>query len=192
MVKPFAFAELLARIDTIARRPNLRAEVTALRQGDLHLDLLTREAHRAGVLIDLQPREFLLSSTSWNARSGPDPDHSAGSGLGPAFRPQDQRCGNPCQPVARQDRQAVRQGLPHHPARGGLCVSAVTAPRRLSWSMRFALMISGVFCRGRRSGRGHRLCALVGRIDGPIAPRRGKHGRQSGLHAAERRSSGSA
>ena len=60
MVKPFAFAELLARIDTIARRPNLRAEVTELRQGDLHLDLLTREAHRAGVLIDLQPREFLL------------------------------------------------------------------------------------------------------------------------------------
>ena len=60
IVKPFAFAELLARIDTIARRPGLRAEVTELRQGDLHLDLLTREARRAGQVIDLQPREFLL------------------------------------------------------------------------------------------------------------------------------------
>ncbi|MFD2173278.1 response regulator transcription factor [Rhodobacter lacus] len=60
MVKPFAFVELLARIDTIARRPALRAEVTELVQGDLRLDLLSREAWRAGQKIDLQPREFLL------------------------------------------------------------------------------------------------------------------------------------
>ncbi len=44
-----------------------------------------------------------------------------------------------------QDRQALRQGLSHHLARGRLRVSTMTAPRRLSWSMRFALMISGVF-----------------------------------------------
>lgn len=60
MVKPFAFAELLARIDTIARRPALKAEVTELVAGDLHLDLLKREARREGQPIDLQPREFLL------------------------------------------------------------------------------------------------------------------------------------
>ncbi|SOC14861.1 response regulator [Rhodobacter maris] len=60
MVKPFAFVELLARIDTIARRPALRAEVTELVQGDLRLDLLSREAWRAGQKIELQPREFLL------------------------------------------------------------------------------------------------------------------------------------
>lgn len=60
LVKPFAFAELLARIDTIARRPALRPEVTELVQGDLRLDLLSREAWRAGTRIELQPREFLL------------------------------------------------------------------------------------------------------------------------------------
>lgn len=60
MVKPFAMAELLARIDTIARRPALRPEVTELLAGDLRLDLLKREARREGQAIDLQPREFLL------------------------------------------------------------------------------------------------------------------------------------
>lgn len=60
MVKPFAFVELLARIDTIARRPALRPEVTELVQGDLRLDLLAREAWREGRRIELQPREFLL------------------------------------------------------------------------------------------------------------------------------------
>lgn len=60
MVKPFAFVELLARIDTIARRPTLRPEVTELVQGDIRLDLLAREAWRDGQRIDLQPREFML------------------------------------------------------------------------------------------------------------------------------------
>lgn len=60
MVKPFAFVELLARIDTIARRPALRPEVTELVQGDLRLDLLSREAWREGQRIELQPREFML------------------------------------------------------------------------------------------------------------------------------------
>jgi two-component system OmpR family response regulator len=60
MVKPFAFVELLARIDTIARRPALKEEVTELAVGDLRLDLLKREATREGKTIELQPREFLL------------------------------------------------------------------------------------------------------------------------------------
>lgn len=60
MVKPFALTELLARIDTIARRPALKAEVTELVAGDLRLNLLRREATREGQAIDLQPREFLL------------------------------------------------------------------------------------------------------------------------------------
>jgi two-component system OmpR family response regulator len=60
MVKPFAFAELLARIDTISRRPALKDEITELRVGDLHLDLLTRCATREGKPIDLQPKEYLL------------------------------------------------------------------------------------------------------------------------------------
>ncbi len=60
IVKPFAFVELLARIDTIRRRPATRTEVTELAVGGLRLDLLTREATREGQSIDLQPREFLL------------------------------------------------------------------------------------------------------------------------------------
>lgn len=60
MVKPFAFVELLARIDTIRRRPATRDEVLELKTGDIRLDLLTREVTRAGHRIELQPREFLL------------------------------------------------------------------------------------------------------------------------------------
>lgn len=60
MVKPFSFAELLARIEAIARRPALAAELTELVQGELHLNLLTRTASRAGREISLLPREFLL------------------------------------------------------------------------------------------------------------------------------------
>ncbi|WP_071675706.1 response regulator transcription factor [Nioella nitratireducens] len=60
MVKPFAFVELLARIDTIGRRPSLRNEVTTLTAGDLQLDLLSRKVTRGGDVIDLQPREFQL------------------------------------------------------------------------------------------------------------------------------------
>jgi two-component system, OmpR family, response regulator len=60
MVKPFAFVELLARIDVIARRPALKEEITELVVGDLRLDLLRRELVREGKVIELQPREFLL------------------------------------------------------------------------------------------------------------------------------------
>lgn len=60
MVKPFAFVELLARIDTILRRPAMREEVLELTAGELRLDLLKREVSRAGERIELQPREFLL------------------------------------------------------------------------------------------------------------------------------------
>ena len=60
MVKPFAFVELLARIDTIRRRPALRDEVLELVMGDLRLDLIKREVTRGGQTIPLQTREFLL------------------------------------------------------------------------------------------------------------------------------------
>jgi len=60
LVKPFALAELSARIQALARRPVLQKEVTELQVADLKLDLLTRQASRAGHEIDLQPREYLL------------------------------------------------------------------------------------------------------------------------------------
>jgi two-component system, OmpR family, response regulator len=60
LVKPFAFAELLARINALARRPPLTDTPTVLRAGDLEMDLLKRTVTRRGHLIELQPREFQL------------------------------------------------------------------------------------------------------------------------------------
>jgi DNA-binding response OmpR family regulator len=60
LTKPFAFSELLARIQALIRRSTGTVDPTALRAGDLSLDLLTRETMRADKKIDLQPREFML------------------------------------------------------------------------------------------------------------------------------------
>ena len=61
LTKPFAFVELLARIEALARRPRAGAAPEALlRVADLELDLLARTARRGGHAIELQPREFRL------------------------------------------------------------------------------------------------------------------------------------
>src|SRR6185295_11331788 len=60
LVKPFAFAELLARVNALARRPPSQDVRTELSVADLRLDLLKRAVTRAGRRIDLQPREFQL------------------------------------------------------------------------------------------------------------------------------------
>lgn len=60
LVKPFAFAELLARINALARRPPLATLETTLRVADLEMDLLKRTVVRAGRRIELQPQEFKL------------------------------------------------------------------------------------------------------------------------------------
>jgi two-component system OmpR family response regulator len=58
LVKPFAFAELLARVEALARRSATVMKETVLRVGDLELDLVSRTANRAGEEIELLPREF--------------------------------------------------------------------------------------------------------------------------------------
>jgi len=60
LVKPFAFSELIARINALIRRPPMQAESTVLKVGDLELDVVRRTVRRAGQTIDLQPREFTL------------------------------------------------------------------------------------------------------------------------------------
>ncbi|PWC48089.1 XRE family transcriptional regulator [Azospirillum sp. TSA6c] len=60
LVKPFAFAELLARLNALVRRPPLNDIPTVLRVADLEMDLLKRSVTRSGESIDLQPREFQL------------------------------------------------------------------------------------------------------------------------------------
>ncbi len=60
LTKPFAFSELLARVEALARRGKSDAPLTKLNVGDLELDLLSRQVRRAGQKVDLQPREFRL------------------------------------------------------------------------------------------------------------------------------------
>ena len=60
LTKPFAFSELLARIEALLRRSGLSADPGELRVADLRLDLRTRRAVRANQPIALQPREFRL------------------------------------------------------------------------------------------------------------------------------------
>ena len=60
LTKPFAFSELLARVQALIRRASQTPEPTRLVVGDLSLDLLSREVRRGGEKIELQPREFAL------------------------------------------------------------------------------------------------------------------------------------
>ena len=60
LVKPFAFSELLARVNALARRPPAISEQTILQVGDLSMDLVRRRVTRSGQEIELQPREFTL------------------------------------------------------------------------------------------------------------------------------------
>lgn len=60
LVKPFAFYELLARVNALSRRPPLQTERTVLKVADLELDLVRRHVTRQGSVINLQPRELAL------------------------------------------------------------------------------------------------------------------------------------
>ena len=60
LTKPFAFSELLARVQALIRRQSSGVEPTRLTAGDLSMDLLTRSVKRGEMEIELQPREFAL------------------------------------------------------------------------------------------------------------------------------------
>jgi two-component system, OmpR family, response regulator len=60
LVKPFAFAELLARLEVLVRRSDVKAIETTIKVADLELDQMSHCVKRAGQTIDLQPREFRL------------------------------------------------------------------------------------------------------------------------------------
>jgi len=60
LVKPFAFSELSARLTALVRRPPMQAEETRLQLADLEVDLIKHTVVRAGVPIQVQPREFRL------------------------------------------------------------------------------------------------------------------------------------
>jgi two-component system, OmpR family, response regulator len=60
LVKPFAFSELLARVEILGRRQYKQTQTTTLSAQGLEIDLMTRKVKRAGVSIELQSREFRL------------------------------------------------------------------------------------------------------------------------------------
>ncbi len=60
LVKPFAFSELLARIEALLRRGEMKPDASLLKVADLELDRLTHAVKRAGKIINLQPREYLI------------------------------------------------------------------------------------------------------------------------------------
>ena len=60
LVKPYAFAELIARVEALSRRRETGAVATTLKVGELEMNLINRTVHRQGKEIDLQPREFQL------------------------------------------------------------------------------------------------------------------------------------
>jgi two-component system, OmpR family, response regulator len=67
LVKPFAFSELMARLNALARRPPVQEQRIILNVMDLELDLVKRRARRGSQNIELQPREFLLLETLMRA-----------------------------------------------------------------------------------------------------------------------------
>ncbi len=60
LLKPYAFVELIARVEALSRRRETGSVQTLLRVGELEMDLIARTVHRQGKEIDLQPREFQL------------------------------------------------------------------------------------------------------------------------------------
>lgn len=60
LTKPFAFSELLARVNALLRRPRITVTQTLLRAQDVEMDLVKRTVKRAGKTLDLQPTEFRL------------------------------------------------------------------------------------------------------------------------------------
>ena len=122
LAKPYAFSELLARVEALARRrPKGAPEETVYRLGDLVLDRLSHKVTRAGEEITLQPREFrLLEYLHAERRQGRHADHAARTRLGLSFRSADQRDRRPCLATARQDRPRLRRAAPAYRARGGI------------------------------------------------------------------------
>jgi two-component system OmpR family response regulator len=106
LTKPFAFSELLARVQALIRRATHTAEPTKLSAGDLTMDLLTREVTRNGQKIELAiPRVRPARIAAPPSRSRGHQDHDFGASLGLQLRPANQRRGRARPPVAREGGQ---------------------------------------------------------------------------------------
>jgi two-component system OmpR family response regulator len=85
LVKPYAFSELIARVEALSRRRESGSVATMLKVGDLEMNLIARTVHRTGQEIDLQPREFpsaACAPRSTRASTTPCCRRCAGRGTG--------------------------------------------------------------------------------------------------------------
>ena len=104
--KPFAFAELRARIEALARRRAPAAAETDFTIGDLEIRRLERRVYRAGKPLPLPLKP--AGGAGRTCRTGRHADHAAGAGLGLPLRSGHQCDRRPDLAAARQDRQGVR------------------------------------------------------------------------------------
>ena len=122
LAKPFAFAELHARIQALIRRGSQTAEPSSLVVGDVTLDLLARRVTRAGHKIDLHSREFaLLEVLDAQCRTCGHQDDDSQSYLGLQLRSPNQRCRRACLSASEQDRQRIYPEADPNSPRNGLC-----------------------------------------------------------------------
>jgi CheY-like chemotaxis protein len=115
LVKPFAFAELLARLEALARRASSEGQsATRLRVGDLDMDLLGRTVTRAGKPIELQPRDPAIGASDAPRRPSRDPHDVARGRLGLSLRSANERHRRTYQPPAREDRHGLQDTAAAH------------------------------------------------------------------------------
>ena len=118
LTKPYAYTELLARIEALARRPAPEEQVTRYTIGDLTLDRLSHKVTRGGQAIMLQPREFrLLEYLMRNAGQVVTRTMLLENVWDYHFDPADQRDRRAHLAAEKQDRQGLRQTAPAYGAR---------------------------------------------------------------------------
>ena len=118
LAKPYAFSELLARVEALGRRQKPGTAETVYRVGDLELDRLAHTVTRAGQAIPLQPREFrLLEYLMRHAGQVVTRTMLLENVWDYHFDPADQRHRRARLAPARQDRQGLRRAAAAHRAR---------------------------------------------------------------------------
>ena len=124
LTKPFAFAELLARVQALVRRASRTPEPTTLTFDDLALDLLSRRVTRGGDAARSAPARVRAARVSdAQRRPGGLEDDDPVARVGLQLRSTNQHRGRPGKPAAREDRPAVREEAAPHRPRRRLCHS---------------------------------------------------------------------
>jgi two-component system OmpR family response regulator len=125
LTKPFAFAELLARVEALGRRPAAEVPTTRLKVADLELDLLSRTGHARGQE-DRRAAARIPPARAPDApcRPGGDAHHAAGEGLGLPLRPADQRHRRPRLPPAHKLDKGFDKPLIHTVRNAGYMMRA--------------------------------------------------------------------